>query len=95
MTDREPSRQLFKFSLQRLIFWVTPWAALCIAVLGCGINATSRPGHGIPPWHWAKLVTVAVITAVWAVLVWEDRTAIRRTRLEPEADEARIPRSPW
>ena len=95
MTDREPSRRQFSFSLQRLIFWVTPWAALCIVVLSAFTTSVLTPGHGIPPWHWAKLVTVAVITAVWAVLVWEDRVAIRRTRLEREADEAGIPRSPW
>jgi hypothetical protein len=80
-----PKRR-WSFTLRTLLFWLTPWAATCALVLVSCRERMMSPGQGAPLFHWAKIGTVAGITAVWAVLFWENSRAMKRQQRESNPD---------
>lgn len=79
-----------QFDLHTILLWFLPYGALCLIVLTVGREPTMSPGRGIPIYDWRRLVTISVITLVWAVLVWEDRRARRRHQRASDAAKQRV-----
>lgn len=86
MSEGNGKRRRFRFGLRSLLLWVIPWAALCSVVMTSCREPMLSPGQGLPMFHWTRIAACFVITAVWAVLLWENARASSRQREERDVD---------
>jgi hypothetical protein len=67
-------RRRWSFSLRTLLFWIVPYAAICISIMSCEMVAID-PGPPETDFDWHRRIAVLVVTLLWAVLFWEDQRA--------------------
>ena len=68
-------RGRLQFDLRRLLFWIVPWAAILSAIFSSAPDPPLSLGNRPFVTITIKLIAAGIVTAIWSVLVLEDRRA--------------------